>query len=169
MRNKKVYYKYAAYVLLAMVIFVLQYTRGISLEIYGIKPEFFIMFVVALAMLEGAAEGAALGFFAALLVSVSEGGMPLGNLLFYPLLGGVFGTIMEIDFRKHLVSAELFTCLGAILYNVLAYLVKGALIGEHIDVFIKSTAVYVLLAGAAGVPVYFAVKRIYDVFTEEEV
>lgn len=167
MRKKKTFFKYAAYLLFALGLFILQFSRGTSFTVFGYKPDMFIMYTVAAAMFEGMACGTAAGFFAAFCICIVKGGFPLGYLLFYPFLGLISGFIMDIDFRKHLLTALLFTGVGSVLYDIFAYLLSGAFIGIGLgdlmlDIFLSLPATLL-----PSIPVYFGIRAVHRYFSED--
>ena len=164
MQSNKTFFKYAAYVLLAAGLFILQFSRGVSISIFGFKCDYFIMYTVAVAMFEGMTSGAVFGFLAAFCVSAVKGGFPLGYLLFYPLLGMMTGFIVEIDFRRHLLTALLFTIIGSVLYDACAYIFNGVFIGIPSGEFFRDIMLSLPANVILSTLVYFAVfftRRLY--------
>ena len=164
MQRNKVFFKYAAYVLLALGLFVLQFSRGVSISLFGFSCDYFIMYTVAVSMFEGMIAGSAYGFLAALCVCTAKGGFPLGYLLFYPFLGMLTGFIVDIDFRKHLLTALLFTTAGSVIYDITAHLLRGVFIGIPWSEFLLDMLLSLPATIILSSLVYFAVlfvRRIY--------
>ncbi len=157
MQRNKVFFKYAAYALLALGLFVLQFSRGVSISLFGFSCDYFIMYTVAVSMFEGMTAGAAYGFLSALCVCTSKGGFPLGYLLFYPFLGMLTGFIVDIDFRKHLLTALLFTTAGSIIYDITAHLLNGIFIGIPWSEFVRDLLLSLPVTIILSSVVYFAV------------
>lgn len=137
MQRKKAFLKYAAYTLLALGLFVLQFSRSLTLSIFGFRCDCFIMFTVAVAMFDGMTAGTVFGFISAFCICTVRGGFPLGYLLFYPFLGLITGFLVDIDFRKHLITALLFTLAGSVFYDIAAHLFSGVFIGIPAGEFFK--------------------------------
>ena len=164
MQRNKVFFKYAAYVLLALGLFVLQFSRGVSISLFGFSCDYFIMYTVAVSMFEGMIAGSAYGFLAALCICTAKGVFPLGYLLFYPFLGMLTGFIVDIDFRKHLLTALLFTTGGSVIYDITAHLLSGVFIGIPWSEFILDMLLSLPATIILSSLVYFAVlfvRRIY--------
>lgn len=157
MQRKKAFLKYAAYVLLALGLFVLQFSRSLSLTILGYRCDCFIMFTVAVAMFEGMTAGTVFGFISAFCICTVKGGFPLGYLLFYPFLGLITGFLVDIDFRKHLITALLFTLAGSVLYDIGAQLFSGVFIGIPVGEFFREMLLSLPVTVILSSFVYYAV------------
>ena len=168
MERKKEYFKYASYFLLAFILNVIFYSRGTSLYKIGVDGDLGIMLIVAIAMYEGASTGAGAGFIYSLLICAQRAGLPFGPMFFYTILGALSGHMMVSDFRRHIVSAQLFTVLGALSYCILAFLGRGVFISLPLETFLIATAKYILISMLFGIPIYLAVKTIYTRFNEEK-
>lgn len=165
MQRKTAFFKYAAYVLLALGLFVLQFSRGVSVSLFGFRCDYFIMYTVAVAMFEGMIPGTFAGFIAAFCVCTTKGGFPMGYLLFYPFLGMITGFIVDIDFRKHLLTALLFTIAGSVIYDISAHLFSGVFIGIPWSEFLRDLLLSLPVTIIFSTLVYYAVllvRKIYD-------
>lgn len=167
MQNKKIFFKYLTYLLFALGLFALQFSRGISFTIFGRSPDMFIIYTVTTAMYEGMVCGTAAGFFSSFCICAVRGGFSLGYLLFYPFTGLISGFIIDMDFRKHLLTALLFTCVGSMLYDILAYLLSGIFIGVSFTDFLYDLILSIPANLLPSVPVYFGVKAVYRYFSED--
>ncbi len=168
MHRKKVFFKYGAFALLAMALFMVQYSKwgGEGLSLYG--PDLFMSFTVAVAIFEGAEAGVGAGLLSAVLMSVCKGGSVFGYTLFYPIYGLFSGIVIERDFRKHFITAMIFSAAGCVLQRGLAYVFVGAFVKVPPAPYAVATAIKAAITLVFAAPVYFAVKGIDGIFSEEE-
>ena len=167
MQRKTVFFKYTAYALLALGLFVLQFSRGVSVSLFGFRCDYFIMYTVAVAMFEGMTAGTFAGFIAAFCVCMAKGGFPLGYMLFYPFLGMITGFIVDIDFRKHLLTALLFTIAGSVVYDIAAHLLNGVFIGIPWGEFVKDLFLSLPVTIIFSILVYYAVLFVRKLYGED--
>lgn len=104
------------------IITIIQSTVLNYLQVYSVKPNLLIIFVVLFALLRGNLEGAAVGFFAGLAQDVAAGKL----LGFYSLLGLYLGLIVgslnRRLYRENFFVAVFFTFISTAAYELVVYL-----------------------------------------------
>ncbi|MGI6778959.1 MAG: rod shape-determining protein MreD [Acetivibrionales bacterium] len=113
------------YTLCILLIMLLQSTILEYTEIYGVKPNLMIVFIICVAFLRGSTEGTIVGFFTGLLQD-----MLFGTLLgFYALLGmylGLFvGMVNKKLYRENLFIIVFFTFISTMLYETCVFVLTS--------------------------------------------
>lgn len=104
-------------------------------EIYNVKPNLLMIFIVLFALLRGNVEGAVIGFFTGLSQDIISG-KAIG---FYALLGlylgFVAGSLNKRLYRENFLVAVFFTFLSTIAYELCVYLMhmSGAYFSQTVD------------------------------------
>jgi uncharacterized membrane protein len=139
-RNKQIV-KWALYVCLMLVVFVLQTTVLTNLRFMGVHANLMPVVVAVVAMFEGMTGGAGMGFMAGLLCDAL---IPPSEAFFtlYLLISGLLiGKLCDVYFRKRLLAAFIWS-LTALAIQGLAYF-----------------AVFYLVTGRAGAEALYEVAR----------
>ena len=106
-----------AYTACIILIILLQTTLLGYFEIFNVKPNLMIIFIVAVALLRGNIEGAAVGFFTGLIQDMLAGRV----LGFYALLGFYLGlcvgSVNKRLFRENFLVIIFFTFVSSVAYE----------------------------------------------------
>jgi len=128
--------KIPIYALCILIIVVVQSTLLHYIKIHNVKPNLLIVFIVAVALMRGNIEGAAVGFFSGLLQD-----MLFGRIIgFYALLGMYLGLIVGSVYRRlykeNVLIVVFFTFVSTVVYEGLVYFFNsfGAIIDGQTDV-----------------------------------
>ncbi|MFZ5352949.1 MAG: rod shape-determining protein MreD [Bacillota bacterium] len=110
---------------LLIVNMILEATLLQSVRIFGVKPDFAIMIIVAFSILRGSSYGAFIGFGSGLLVDMMFGRTIGINALSYMLTGYIIGQAHENVFKDSIIPAVIFNAAAIIIsqhiFFVLAY------------------------------------------------
>lgn len=117
--------KIFVYTVSLILLLVLQSTLLGYVEIYNVKPNLLVIYIVCVALLRGNIEGAAVGFFAGLMQD-----MAFGKLLgFYCLLGFYLGlTVGSVNrrlYRENYLVVVFFTFVATILYEAAVHILSN--------------------------------------------
>ena len=168
-KSKTTALKILAYTLLLLAVYVLETATPLgSLRLFGVRIDLLCCVPAAVALMEDAAVGGALGLAAGLLYDLSgagvEGLLPLYLLLFGVLAGAVSGRYLRRIWPSHL----LLTAGGMLVLRGLQFLLR-ALIGEpypllpFLQVMYGEVLAAVLLSPLIYLPVR-AIARRFDRF-----
>lgn len=159
----------ALYLLLLLILYLLQFSRGTRLRLWGISPDLLPFLLSAVALFEGPYAGCALGFIVGLLTAVNSGA-PEGLLALYYGLGCLgLGWFTARHMRRTLPAALLCGAALSGVKTLLTFFFFYALVyrAHSLGGLIRSG--YSLLFSMALAPlIYWAVKKIHARFTEEE-
>ena len=112
------------YAVLVYLVLLLQTTMLESVRLFGVKPNLFLLLIVAVAILRGDVEGAVLGFFMGLAQDMS-GGRYFG---FYALLGMylgfAIGSANKRMYKENYLVVIFFTLVSTVFYEGAAYLLR---------------------------------------------
>ncbi|MCR4435259.1 MAG: rod shape-determining protein MreD [Clostridiales bacterium] len=99
-------------------------------EVYNVKPNLLVVFIILSALLRGNTEGAVIGFFAGLSQDIIAGKVVGFYALLGLYLGLVVGSLNKRLYRENFLVAIFFTFFSTIAYELAVYLMyKG---GEYI-------------------------------------
>jgi len=119
--KKKILF-YLSFILLFLL---LQTTLLQYVEVFGVKPNLLVVFIITVALLRGSEEGAAVGLFAGLAADMMFGGV----LGFYALFGFYLGISVGIFnkrlFKENLLIAVFFTFVYSVAYESVIYIVNN--------------------------------------------
>lgn len=96
-----------------------QYTR-----IYGVKPDFSLIFVVAYAILRGSSFGAFIGLGAGLLLDSMFGEIIGINAFSYMMTGYIIGQVHENVFKDSFIPPIIFNFLAVFIYQHLFFMLS---------------------------------------------
>ena len=152
--------RYALHAISLLILFLMQGTRGLTVEIFGVAPLLLIPFSVCIGMFEHEVAGASFGFAAGLLWDVNAGGWPGFNAIMLMIFGWLCGWLITNLIRNNFLSAFLLTGGSLAVYSVLHWLFFYCLAGYdnaayafwHFDAV---QAVYSLLC---VIPMYFSIR-----------
>jgi rod shape-determining protein MreD len=114
---QKIRFKILIYAVCVYFIMLLQTTVLNYFEIYNVKPNLTIIFIVAIALLRGNIEGAAVGFFTGLLQDM-VGGKVIGLYALLGLyLGLAIGSVNKRLYRENYLVIIFFTFVSSIAYE----------------------------------------------------
>lgn len=160
--------KIFVYSVFLILLLLLQSTLLKYVSIYNIKPNLLVIFVVCVALLRGNVEGAAVGFFAGLLLD-----MTFGRFLgFYTLLGmylGIaVGSVNRRLYRENYLVVIFFTFAATVLYEAAVYVLSTFMSGNMefllpLTIKILPEAIY---NSAVSIVIYAIVIRISHRFEE---
>ena len=170
MQKKKNFRRRAAlYFLLLLVLYLLQFSRGTRLRLWGVSPDLIPFLLAAAALFEGPYVGAALGLAAGLLTAVNSGA-PEGLLALYYSLGCLgLGWFTSRHMRRTLPAALLCGAALSSVKPLLTFFFFYALVYRAHSLGALVWSGYSLLFSALLAPlVYWAVKKIHSRFDEEE-
>jgi len=130
--NKKLYARYAIYAVLIIITAVLQNTKGLFPEIFGVRAMLLVSAVVCISMHEREVSGIFIGLFAGFLWDAYAGGIFNFNAIMLTTIGFVCGALVGSIMRNNVVTALLLTAGSCLFYNT-SYWFK-----EYIFNFTKS-------------------------------
>jgi hypothetical protein len=102
-RIKRDVFKYALYVLLTLIVFAIQSSRLIDVQIFGAAADVMPFIVAALALYEGPYAAGGIGFLAGLLLSLHSDSLEGLDSLFLALFGVVFAMLSTMFFRENIM------------------------------------------------------------------
>jgi rod shape-determining protein MreD len=117
--------KFLFYFLFIILSLLLQTTLLQYMEIYGVKPNLLVVFVITVALLRGSEEGGAVGLFAGLAADLMFGGVLGFYALFGFYLGIAVGTSNKRLFKENLLIAVFFTFVYSVAYESVIYIVNN--------------------------------------------
>ena len=152
-------------ILLALMI---QSTWLQYIEFNGIKPDLVLIIVISVALLRGAREGAATGFFAGILKDLMFGKVFGARALEGLLLGFTVGVLNKRLYKENVVVVVLLTfifsfCLGVIIGLLNIFMGAQENILTLLKTIIVAEAVY---NSVASIFVYYIVYRVNAKITE---
>lgn len=156
------------YTIFIFIITILQCTVLDYIKTYNIKPNLLIIFIVAVALLRGNAEGAVIGFVLGLLQDTISG----KTLGFYSLLGMylglIIGSVNRRLYRENFLVIIFFTFVSTIGYESAVYFLSNIMKGNMDYVFafknvILSEAIY---NSIVSVFIYILVVKMSHKFEE---
>jgi len=141
------------------------------IEIFGVKPNLVIVFIVSVALLRSNAEGMAVGFFTGISQDLLFGRViGLHALLgLYP--GLIIGSVNKRLYRENFFVIIFFTFISTVAYESAVYLYHGfgAIINGRADLLYAIRAVVfpeAVYNSAVSVFVYIFVFRLNDIFED---
>lgn len=157
------------YALLLIAVYLLQFTRGVRITLFGTSADILPFFVAALALFEGAGVGAVFGFVAGLLCTIGTGSAEGLLALYYGLCGLAFGHFssryMRRVFPTTLLCGSIIFALKAIVvfcfYYVLVYK------ATNLAAF-KTVGIQLVLSAAFAVPIHFIIAKISSKLEDAE-
>lgn len=112
-----------------VIILILQSTVAGKIEIFGVKPNLMLIFIVSVALIGGSVQGAAVGFALGLMQDIMSGKL----IGFYSLLGMylglIMGTVNKRLYRENFFIIIFFTFVSTIIYEGLVYFLNTFLKG----------------------------------------
>ncbi len=116
--TKILFVRRTVFVLLILAVHILQNTRGLFPEIFGVKANLLIPLVICIGMFEREIAGAVLGMLAGILWdSVSRMGDGY-NALLLMLAGAAAGLLIDYLMRNNLMTALLLSGFACLIYSV---------------------------------------------------
>ncbi|MGE5629905.1 MAG: rod shape-determining protein MreD [Caulobacteraceae bacterium] len=109
---------------LALVNIILESTLFQYTRIYGIKPDFSIIIIVAYAILRGSSYGAFIGLGFGMLVDILFGRTIGINALSYMITGYIIGQAHETVFKDSYIPAFLFNFSAVFIYQHLFFMLS---------------------------------------------
>ncbi|MGE5613379.1 MAG: rod shape-determining protein MreD [Bacillota bacterium] len=125
MKKRILFYFFFIFLFLLLQTTLLQYA-----EIYGVKPNIIIVFIVVTALLRGGAEGGAVGFFAGLALDMMFGGVLGFHALLGLYLGIAAGSVNKNLFRENMLVVIFFTFVFSIAYESLVFIINNIMSGD---------------------------------------
>lgn len=160
------------YALCISIIVLLQSTVFNYIEVFGIKPNLVIVFIVAVSLLRGSGEGMTVGFFAGLSQDLLFG----RTIGLYALLGlylglGI-GSLNRRLYRENYVVVIFFTFVSTVVYELVVYLSHGlrALFSGSLDILYALRAVILPEAvynSIVSIFLYILVFKLDGIFEEQ--
>ena len=159
--TKILFVRRTVFVLLILAVHILQNTRGLFPEIFGVKANLLIPLVICIGMFEREIAGAVLGMLAGILWdSVS----PMGdgyNALLLMLAGAAAGLLIDYLMRNNLVTALIFTFVFTLLLNSLYCLFFYVFDGIEITfVFYLKYYVFSAVYTTLFTPIFYLIVRL---------
>jgi len=114
--------RWAVHAIFLLIIFLLQNTRGLTVEIFGVPPLLLVPFSVCLGLFEHEAPGACFGFAAGILWDVNAISWPGFNAILLMVFGCLCGWLVTNLIRNNFLSAFLLTGASLSIYCVLHWL-----------------------------------------------
>ncbi len=113
--------------LLLLLCFIIQTTLLPFLAVYNISPDFILIFVTAISMLNGQWEGMIFGIIAGILMDIFYS--PIFGIysLIYATIGFFVGKISKNIFKENPFAALLFTISDSVYKGIVVIIVKAAL------------------------------------------
>lgn len=99
MKTHYKYFRWAAYVIEILILFVLQQTAGLIPEIYGQRPIILIPVLLTIAMFENERVGAGFGIFIGFIMDIGYGKVLGYNAIILAIIGYIVGA-MAVNFIK---------------------------------------------------------------------
>ncbi|HHW48984.1 MAG TPA: rod shape-determining protein MreD [Clostridiaceae bacterium] len=120
MRHKVIVYTICIFFIITLQSTVLDYIR-----VLNVKPNLLLVFVVAVAFLQGNVEGAVVGFFAGLSQDIVSGKLIGFYALLGLYLGLAVGSVNKRLYRDNLLIIVFFTFVSTILYEAVVYFLNS--------------------------------------------
>jgi len=163
-------YKVIIYVICILAFLVLQSTFAMSIELFGVRPNLLIVFIISVALLRGRVEGAYVGFFTGLGQDIFTGKI----LGFYALLGLylglLIGSINKRLYRENFLVIIFFTFISSILYETIVFIFGVYLFTK--DSYFKALGEVILPEAAynviASIFIYILVIKLNDKINETD-
>ncbi|TGK12505.1 rod shape-determining protein MreD [Leptospira fletcheri] len=140
------------YVVIAAGIFISHFLNGTNtLEIWGNKPDFMVLFVLFFALRKGALAGLWIGFFGGLLSDSGLGGEIVGNVMTYKiglhsltfcLMGYLIGKFARSAYHENYLSITLYSLVITLVTRVATYFLFSLFFHENLSYSIFSTSIY---------------------------
>jgi rod shape-determining protein MreD len=125
MKKRILFYLFFIFLFLLLQTTLLQYA-----EIYGVKPNIIIVFVIVTALLRGAVEGGAVGFFAGLALDMMFGGVLGFHALLGFYLGIAAGSSNKRLFRENMLVVVFFTFIFSVAYESAVFIINNIMSGD---------------------------------------
>lgn len=109
---------------LMLVNLILESTVFQNLRIYGVKPDFSVVLIVAYAILRGSSYGAFIGLGAGMLVDSMYGRIFGINSFSYMITGYIIGQVHENVFKDSFVPPLIFNFLAILIYQHIFFLLS---------------------------------------------
>ncbi len=160
-------WRIASYALVLIVLYLLQFSRGLPLRFRGAQVDFLPFFIAALALFEGPWMGAGFGFAAGLLCSL--GGGTEGLLaLYYGLCGLCVGYFSSTYLRRVYPSALLSGAFILLLHDtILFYFYYALLYRARYAAGLEIMGLRLLISAVLSAPVYLILRKIHSRFEED--
>lgn len=98
-------------------------------QIYGVKPNLLLIFIVAVALLKGNIEGATIGFFCGLVQDMAAGKVIGFYTLLGLYLGLAVGSVNKRLYRENILVITFFTFVSTVAYEWCVYFLSNFLHG----------------------------------------
>lgn len=126
MRIKKVLF-YSVWIL---IIAVLQPTLFSAIDVFGVSPNIFLMFVVLAAFIRGKSEGAVCGAVCGLVLDLMAGRLIGVNALIYMYAGFAVGVVNERFISGELITAGVLTAIISAICSAIYYVAYSMVAGD---------------------------------------
>jgi rod shape-determining protein MreD len=122
--------KILIYAIFLFLLLLLQSTLLGYVNIYNVKPNLLIIFVVCVALLRGNTEGAVVGFFAGLILDMSFGKLLGLYALLGMFLGLIVGSVNKRLYRENFLVVIFFTFVSTVIYESIVYILNTFMSGN---------------------------------------
>jgi rod shape-determining protein MreD len=122
--------KILIYAIFLFLLLLLQSTLLGYVNIYNVKPNLLIIFVVCVALLRGNTEGAVVGFFAGLILDMSFGKLIGLYALLGMFLGLIVGSVNKRLYRENFLVVIFFTFVSTVIYESIVYILNTFMSGN---------------------------------------
>lgn len=160
-------FKVLVYTICIFVIMLLQTTVLEHLKVYGVKPNLYLVFLIAVALLRGNAEGAAVGFFCGLAHDALSSTVLGFHTLLGMYLGLLIGSINKRLFRENFIVIIFFTFASTVVYEFAVFFLTS--LGSNIDFaygFSTKILPEAIYNSVVSILVFAVVIRLNDRFDE---
>ncbi|MFA6309427.1 MAG: rod shape-determining protein MreD [Clostridia bacterium] len=111
-------------------IIIIQSTILDVVQIYGVKPNLMLVFIVSVALINGSVQGAAVGFILGLMQDIISGKIIGFYCLLGLYLGLIIGSVNKRLYRENLLIIIFFTFISTVVYEELVYILNTFLSGN---------------------------------------
>ncbi len=153
--------KVIVYTICILLILLIQTTLLDYVKIYGVKPNLLFVFIVAIALLKGYAEGAIVGCISGFAMDMISGGLLGFNALLFLYLGLAVGFINRRLYKENYIVMIFFTFSSTIVFGLMMYVITS--LGSGMDLLLSLTMKILpesLYNCLVAVVIYFIVIRL---------
>jgi len=112
------------------VLLIIQSTIINSIQVFGVKPNLMLVFIVSVALLNGSVQGAVVGAVLGLMQDVISGKIIGFYCLLGMYLGLIIGAVNKRLYRENLIIIIFFTFLSTFVYEELVYIINTFINGQ---------------------------------------
>lgn len=160
-------FKIIAYTICILTLNLLQTTVLEHIEIYHVKPNLPLVFIVSIALLTGHVEGAVVGFFMGLTWDMLSGGLLGFHALLGIYLGLVVGLLNRRLYRENLMVVVFFSFVSTLVYEFIVFFLYMLGGGMNIVYAIKDVIFPEALYNCvAAIPIFIVCVRLSYKFEE---